>query len=79
MSSQIFGTGQKQVNWKWSHIPWSGFWDRSQFWDWPTGFRTVTIGNPTCVQVMETVLAHEFLDFINAFLRSEWLDEGALG
>ena len=28
---------QKLVNWKWSHIPWSGFWDCSQFWDWLTG------------------------------------------
>ena len=30
-------TDQKQANWKWSHIPWSGFWDGSQFWDWLTG------------------------------------------
>ena len=27
---------------------------------------------------MDFVLAHEFLDFINAILRSEWLDEGAV-
>ena len=24
-------TDKKQVNWMWSHIPWSGFWNRSQF------------------------------------------------
>ena len=30
-------TGQKQVNWKWSHISWSGFLNPSQFWDWLTG------------------------------------------
>ena len=49
LTGQIFGTGhskdrsrpvktdQKQVNWKWSHVPWSGFWDRSQSWVWLTG------------------------------------------
>ena len=48
LTSQIFGTGhskdwsrpvktdRKPVNWKWSLISWSGFWDRSQFWDWLT-------------------------------------------
>ena len=49
LTGQIFGTvyskdwskpvktDQKQTNWKWSHVPLSGFWDRSQFWDWLTG------------------------------------------
>ena len=30
------------------------------------------------IQVMESVLAHEFLEFINGLLINEWLDDGKL-